>query len=262
MATCCVAVAQALAIRCHGNSVGRGPKAKVADQTSGDAGRPTASAPLIMHVFPTFAVGGAQVRFAMLANHFGAAFRHIVVSLNGDLGCRERLRADLEISFPSVSSPKRAMLVNAWRFRRQLRDCRPDLLVTNNWGAIEWAMANLPPLTRHVHIEDGFGPEERDRQLRRRAWLRQLVLARSTVVLPSRNLQRIALTAWRLPAKRVNYIGNGIDLDRFVAVRASRAENNSPVMGPVAALRREKEYCTASARLRRRSAAGAPGDRR
>ena len=33
----------------------------------------------------SFAVGGAQVRFAALANHFGAAFRHIVVSLDGDL---------------------------------------------------------------------------------------------------------------------------------------------------------------------------------
>lgn len=193
-----------------------------------------------MHVFPTFAVGGAQVRFAMLANHFGPAFRHIVVSLDGMLNCRERLRPDLDIGFPAISAPKNAMLANTLRFRRLLHAWSPALLVTNNWGAIEWAMANLPPIARHVHIEDGFGPEERDRQLSRRAWLRRLVLNRSTVVLPSRNLQRIALTAWRLPPARVRYIANGIDLGRFAPRPTPRDPNDAPVIGTVAALRGEK----------------------
>ena len=39
---------------------------------------------LVAHIFPTFAVGGSQVRFAAVANHFGAAFRHVVVALDGD----------------------------------------------------------------------------------------------------------------------------------------------------------------------------------
>ncbi len=194
-----------------------------------------------MHVFPGFGVGGAQVRFAALANHFGAAFRHIVVSLDGSLGCRERLRPDLDVTFPAVAAPKQATLANVRQFRRLLRALRPALLVTNNWGAIEWAMANLLPIARHIHIEDGFGPEERDRQLPRRALIRRLVLARSMVVLPSRNLQRIAATIWRLPPARVRYIPNGIDLDRFAEARALvRTVNTPPVVGTVAALREEK----------------------
>ena len=206
-----------------------------------DARQPGAAGPLIMHVFPGFGVGGAQVRFAALANHFGAAFRHVVVSLDGNFGCRERLRPDLDITFPAIDAPKRATLANARHFRRLLRAWRPALLVTNNWGAIEWAMANLPPIARHVHIEDGFGPEERNRQLPRRALVRRLVLWRSTVVLPSRNLQRIALTIWKLPAARVRYIPNGIDLERFAAARASgHADGGLPVVGTVAALRAEK----------------------
>jgi glycosyltransferase involved in cell wall biosynthesis len=192
-------------------------------------------------VFPGFGIGGAQVRFAALANHFGAAFRHIVVSLDGSLGCRERLRPDLDVTFPKVDAPKRSTFANARHFRRLLRAWRPDLLVTNNWGAIEWAMANLLPVARHLHIEDGFGPEERDRQLPRRALIRRLVLARSTVVLPSRNLQRIATTIWRLPAARVRYIPNGIDLERFAAAHAETSGiNTPPVVGTVAALRAEK----------------------
>jgi glycosyltransferase involved in cell wall biosynthesis len=194
---------------------------------------------LVLHVFPTFAVGGAQVRFAALANHFGSAFRHMVVSLDGDVSCRERLDPGLDISFPQVEAPKRAMLANAWRFRSLLRRWRPDVLVTGNWGAIEFAMANLPPLTRHLHVVDGFGPEERETQIRRRVLLRRMVLPRGKVIVPSRNLERIATEIWKLPARVVRYVPNGIDLARFSVLRGE-PHTGPPVIGTVAALREEK----------------------
>ena len=34
----------------------------------------SASPPLLLHVFSSFEIGGAQIRFATLANHFGGAF--------------------------------------------------------------------------------------------------------------------------------------------------------------------------------------------
>lgn len=198
-----------------------------------------ANPPLVAHIFPSFAIGGAQMRFAALANHFGAEFRHIVVALDGDLGCRERLDPALVIEFPAVAAPKHAMLANAWRFRSLLRRWRPDVLVTGNWGAIEFAMANLPPLTRHLHVVDGFGPEERDTQIGRRILLRRLVLGRGRVVVPSRTLQRIATEVWKLPQSVVRYVPNGIDLDRFTGAPRPIAAR-SPVIGTVAALRPEK----------------------
>ena len=111
-------------------------------------------APLVAHIFPTFAVGGAQVRFAAIANHFGSAFRHIVVSLDGNLACRERLDPGLDVTFPAIRATRNAMLSNAWRYRCLLRDWRPDVLVTCNWGAIEFALANILPVTRHMHVVD------------------------------------------------------------------------------------------------------------
>jgi glycosyltransferase involved in cell wall biosynthesis len=226
-------------------------------------------APLVVHVFPTFAVGGAQVRFAAIANHFGAAFRHMVVSLDGDLTCRSRLRPDLDVIYPEVGAPKGSTLVNAWRFRRLLRQWRPDVLVTCNWGAIEFAMANMLPVTRHLHVVDGFGPEERSRQLRRRVLLRRIVLSRTPVVLPSRSLVSIATEIWKLPPEMIRYVPNGVDLTRFApteavddAEGASVAEtagtavrgptvgvarsdgvqpaSEVPVIGTIAALREEK----------------------
>jgi glycosyltransferase involved in cell wall biosynthesis len=195
--------------------------------------------PLVVHVFPTFAVGGAQVRFAAIANHFGAAFRHIVVALDGNFECRERLRPDLDAVFPMVGAPKGSMFGNARRFRQMLKQWRPDVLVTGNWGAIEFAMANIPPVTRHIHVVDGFGPEERSTQIPRRIWTRRLVLARSPVVLPSRNLVRIATEVWKLNPRLVHYVPNGIDLGRF-ATPARAPHDGPPVIGTVAALRAEK----------------------
>jgi glycosyltransferase involved in cell wall biosynthesis len=199
-----------------------------------------AAAPLVVHVFPTIAVGGAQVRFAALANHFGPAFRHMVVALDGELACRERLDPGLDVVFPSVEAPKHAMLANAWRFRSLLRRWRPDVLVTGNWGAIEFALANLPAMTRHLHVVDGFGPEERDTQIPRRVLIRRLVLARGTVIVPSLNLQRIATEIRKLPEQVVKYVPNGIDLVRFLPVAARRGSHDPPVIGTVAALREEK----------------------
>ncbi len=199
-------------------------------------------APLLLHVFSTFATGGPQVRFAAIANRFGARWRHAIVAMDGNLACRERLDDRLDVSFPEPALRKGDTLGNLRRCRAALSALRPDVLVTSNWGAIEWALANAPPFARalvpHLHMEDGFGPEERERQLPRRVWMRRLALRRSDVVLPSRTLERIATGVWRLDRRRVHFVPNGIDLARFQP--GVREEGKPFVIGTVAALRPEK----------------------
>ena len=197
---------------------------------------------MLLHVFPTFAVGGSQMRFAALANRFGTKFRHLVVAMDGRTECRERLREGLDIGFPEISLRPRDTLGNVLRFRALLRNVRPSRLVTYNWGSIECAMANWPGLAPHVHIEDGFGPEEANGQLRRRVLTRRYVLSRSTVVLPSRVLFRLASEVWKLDPNGLRYIPNGIDCDRFGTKRLAPYawQGTSPIIGTVAALRPEK----------------------
>ena len=194
--------------------------------------------PLLLHVYSTFGVGGPQVRFAAIANHFGQRWRHVIVAMDGNTACRERLDPGLSVSFPDVGLHKGETTGNIRRIRAVLREMRPRTLITSNWGSIEWAMANALPLVRHVHLEDGFGPEERDRQLPRRVWTRRVFLRRSTVVVPSRVLERIATEVWRLPRGRLRYVPNGIDMGKFGTGGA--AENAVPVVGTVTALRAEK----------------------
>ena len=208
--------------------------------------------PLVLHVFSTFSVGGPQVRTAALINRFGDRFRHRIIAMDGNYACRERIDAGIDVQYPQLIFDKRDTWGNIRKFRRFLRETRPDVLVTSNWGSVEWAMANLPRLVRHVHMEDGFGPEERETQIPRRVWTRRLALRLSCVVVPSRVLQRIATDIWRLPARRIRYVPNGVDLSRFAPLAADGRSgpaddglqlgwpSGEPVIGTVAALRREK----------------------
>ncbi len=211
------------------------------------------SPPLLLHVWPTFATGGAQVRFTTIANHFGRRWRHAIVAMDGNLTARERLDPGLDLCFPILPLRKGDTLGNLRTIRAALRALRPDCLLTGNWGTIEWAIANRVQVVRQVHVEDGFGPEERDRQLPRRAWTRRLMLAGRTLVVPSVTLRRIALDIWNLSARQVRYIPNGVDLDRFAPCEP--APGHEPVIGTAAALRPEKNI----ARLLRAFALAAEG---
>ncbi len=210
----------------------------------------------LLHVFPTFAVGGAQARFAALANHLGGAARHIVVSLDGRLDAREKLDPAVDVQCPKLPPPVGRLggVRTALAFLRQVK---ADRLVTSNWGSMDWAIANRITKLPHVHTEDGFGPEEQDRQLRRRAWTRRFVLRDSEVMLPSQTLLAIARDIWHLPPRRLHYIPNGIDTARFAAAVRDHAAlaglGVGPVIGTIAALRPEKNLprlLTAFARLR------------
>ncbi len=211
--------------------------------------------PELLHIFPTFAVGGAQTRFAAIANHFGRDLRHRIIALDGKLDAREKLRTGLDVSFPDIAWPRGSNPTTWRRIRAYLREAPPDVLITSNWGSIDWAIARLGTGLRHVHTEDGFGPEERDRQLTRRVLIRRLVLRRSAVMVPSRTLQRIATEIWRLPPGNLHYIPNGIDLTHFeTATPAPLPPGDGPVVGTIAALRPEKNLArliNAFARLRR-----------
>ena len=201
------------------------------------------TAPLLLHVFSTFAVGGPQMRLAALANHFGAAYRHAIIAMDGDTACRARLAPGLDVTFPDNPLRKGETLANLRRIRALLGALRPDLLVTSNWGTIEWAMANTLAHVPHLHMEDGFGPEERARQIPRRVWLRRLFLRRATVMLPAETLYRIAAERWRLPRRRLRHVPNGVDLARFAPGPRGVPpwdDDAGPVIGTVAALRAEK----------------------
>ena len=184
------------------------------------------------------------MRFSQLVKAHAQRYRHTVIALDGVTDMASRLPSDANVDVLYVMFDKRRGLGNLALFRKTVQTIAPDVLVTYNWGAIEWALANRFGRRRpHVHIEDGFGPEEATRQLARRIWTRRMALSgrHTRVILPSFGLTEIALKQWKLAPHRVLHIPNGIDCQRFAASPKHENRASSAItVGTLASLRKEK----------------------
>jgi glycosyltransferase involved in cell wall biosynthesis len=180
-------------------------------------------------------------------NHLGQHFRHTVLALDNDFAAAVNFAGNVEVTISAARPEKAGMFRSVLGGALALHRQRPDLLITYNWGAIEWAMAHrLVPVSRHLHVEAGFGQREADAQIFRRVIFRRWALGRcALVVVPSRLLEHLAREVWRLPVERIAYVPNGVDVARF----SSPARDIAPgftrrpgelVVGTVAPLRPEK----------------------
>lgn len=212
-------------------------------------------APHLVHITPSFGAGGAQVRMAQLMNHFGAQFRHTILSIDPDLQAADRLQPDVDVTCQVVERD-----TNPVRMSRHLRSLlqtqQPDLVLTYNWGAIDGVPAARLVGAPVIHTEDGFGHDEAAGQKAPRVWYRRLLLPLAfRVVAPSLVLERIMKGTWWLGSQRVNYIPNGVDLSRYRA-RTFDRPSEELVLGTAGHLRPEKrqdvmiELCAALAAQR------------
>jgi len=197
----------------------------------------------LLWVFSTFAMGGPQRRMATLTGALGPDYEHLVLAMDGRYDAEAVLAPDLAYRRVETAVKKGGIvsLANLRNFRAVMRAEAPDLLLTSNWGAIEWLLANRGrSAVPHIHFEDGFGPDERpDAQNPKRVWMRRLAFRKRGLdfVAPSQVLADVFSATWRVKAERVSLIPNGVDLERFSAAGCAQG----PVtIGTVAALRREK----------------------
>lgn len=221
--------------------------------------------PRLLHVFPTFAIGGMQTQFATVANALGGAFHHAIVALDGRTQCRAKLDPGTPHEFLEPPPGGASGLAAAPAIARFLRSHAPTALATYNWGAIEWCFVNrLAGVAPGIHAEHGFGPDEADRLLMRRNLFRRVALSGgTTLVVPSLTLEQVAHRHWGVGTDTLRLIPNGID----IAAMNSRARAAAPgfaratteiVVGAVAPLVAVKNH----ARLLRIFAAASDGDPR
>lgn len=169
--------------------------------------------PLIAHVLYRFDTGGMERFILTLVNGTGDRYRHALVCLDA-FG---PLRAEIaDRSVPCIALHKRPGkdLRNYGRLWRALRQLRPDLVQTYNFGALDIApIARLAGARRVVHAERGrdasdpTGVSARYRRLHH--WVNPFV-ARFLAV--SRDLQRWLVDDVGIASDKVQYIGNGIDV--------------------------------------------------
>ncbi|MGD8326243.1 MAG: glycosyltransferase family 4 protein [Sphingomonadales bacterium] len=207
----------------------------------------TDNKPLLLHVFSTFKVGGTQVRTVQLIEALGEHYRHRIVAMDGNYDAI-KLFANPETvdSLPPPVTPG-GLLSRLFALRAWLKDQQTAKLFTYNWGSIEIAAAALLcPKIEHYHFEDGFGPDEAQRQLPRRVWFRRLsLLGAKKLVVPSRLLQNIAGNIWKIRKSKIQLIENGIDVAAFerspdISLLAPNKAENEIWIGTIAGLRPEK----------------------
>ena len=176
----------------------------------------------LLHLHSTFDAGGKERRSTALINRFGKAVDHSIVSAQpGAMGARAQLDAGVSVHFPFGFPP----LAGRFGVRRLQTLARAmqgfDLILTYNWGAMDAVMAHalfapsmgLAPL---IHHEDGFNADEAAKLKTTRNWYRRVALARaSALIVPSRQLERVALEVWHQPLARVHRIGNGIPVKAY-----------------------------------------------
>ncbi len=201
--------------------------------------------------FSTFAIGGPQRRFATLVKALGPDWTHAVAAMDGRYDAETLLEGAANHSRCDVSVEKGGFLSsrNARVFADALRAAAPDLLLTSNWGTIEWRLANRSTKIPHVHFEDGFSPDE---ALGRRSWRRDLarriLFSRAATghdaygfVAPSSQICRLLQRAWGAPCGRVHLVPNGVDIASFAHAQTDET-TGSLIAGSVGALRPEKRF--------------------
>ncbi len=207
-----------------------------------------AKAPHLLHVFPSYGHGGVPIRIATVINHFGDRYRHSILALDGNKAAQSRLDGALNVVVSDPKIDKKSPIGALFQIRKTLVSQSPDLLLTYNWGSVEWALINcLSQVAPHVHFESGFGPEEADGQIARRVWARRFALARiKALVVPSHTLVSIASDIWRVRKDKIRYIANGVDCTLFAAAGDESAapgftrRDGELIVGTVAPLRVEK----------------------
>ncbi len=177
----------------------------------------------LLHLHSTFDAGGKERRVVALMNRWAkgpsakSLEHHIVSAVPSAMGAQALIDKRVKAFFP-FGFPPLAGKLRIGRLQRLARAMQGfDLVLTYNWGAMDAAMAHavfapgmgLPPL---IHHEDGFNADEAGGLKRHRNWYRMIALSRASgLIVPSCNLEDIALNIWKQPRGRVQRIANGID---------------------------------------------------
>jgi glycosyltransferase involved in cell wall biosynthesis len=169
----------------------------------------------ILHVMPSFGLGGMEKVICAMVNHTHDRYRHAILSLDGNEQAFQWIRSsDIDrVQFHKDKDFSR-FLADLYR---SIKKSSPDLLMTYNWGATDaiW-LGRLAGIKNIIHHEHGFSIEE----ARMTAWKRDLcrfVVYRmaSMLVTVSSQLNHAFQRKYWLRDAYIHMIPNGIDSDYY-----------------------------------------------
>lgn len=172
----------------------------------------------VVHVVSSFDTGGLQNGIVNLANGSDPRrLRHTVLSFSPRIGMKERLRSG---DVRSLSFGGGRELLAFRHIRRALKELRPDVVHTRNWGV--WPDGTIAAVaagvTARVHGYHGRDLANASGELGRRRLLGRL-LARfdARIVALTEAMKREFRRDFGVSDEKIRVIPNGIDLDRIDA---------------------------------------------
>jgi L-malate glycosyltransferase len=178
----------------------------------------------ILHVIPSFGLGGMEKVICSIINHTFSQYQHIILSLDGNNQAFQWVKAD---NVERVEFHKDESFSQYLReLYREIKHASPDLLMTYNWGATDavW-LGRLVQVKKIIHHEHGFSIEEAEKTMWKRDICRFIIYRMvSALVTVSTNLKISLQKKYWLSGNRVLLIPNGIDSDYYSSDNCMRQE--------------------------------------
>jgi sugar transferase (PEP-CTERM/EpsH1 system associated) len=178
----------------------------------------------ILHVVDHLGKGGLENGLVNLIEHLDPArFEHVVYAIR-KLGPNADRLAGSRIQVICQGKRDTDARFQAGTLARAIRQVRPDIVHSRNWGAVEAVLAGCWVRScKVVHSEHGLEADAAAHEPKRRIWFRRLAYHLADRVFSvSYQLRELHAARTGFDPKRIAVIHNGVDLGRFCPDAAAR----------------------------------------
>jgi glycosyltransferase involved in cell wall biosynthesis len=184
--------------------------------------RSSGSATRVLHVVPSFGLGGMERIIGAIVDGTAQHCHHIILSLSGTLDAKVWIENGSAQYIPFVKPPtQRRFFLSLYR---QVRNIRPQILMSYNWGAIDaiW-LGRLARVQSILHSEHGYNIDEAKSTNRKRDVARALLYPLSSkVIVVSHDQQTLMKQKYHVQDQKVVFIPNGVDTQYYTPDEGER----------------------------------------
>lgn len=168
----------------------------------------------IVHILHSFGTGGMEKGLATVINNSSSDLRHTIICLTESGASKQLLQKNITII--EMNKKKGNSLFFIFRLMMVLRQLKPDIVHTRNWGGFDGVIAaRLAGISHIIHGEHGWSMDDPDGLNPRRVFIRRIL----NLFIKKYTCVSMQMKAWLEKDIRVGkdviQIYNGVDCNLF-----------------------------------------------